>query len=486
MNTPVHPQNQRTLAAIVITDAVSFSKRMSQDEEKALSIINQDLKLITDLCDAFEGKILKTVGDGVLMYFVSAVQAAGCAVEIQKTFLSHARGEEADNHFTHRVGVHLGDIFFNQKDMMGTGVNIAARLEAAATPGAVCMSQVVYNVVKSQLELDAEYIGELSLKNISEAVAAYSVWPLGMRPEKKEEDSTEAVASLAVTPINAALKQLSEHPNSRRIKKLLYGTHQCFWENNTTVLESFSLKRLLESLTDRNPTLEECRNSLYAIVGTLNRQVEYAQVAEIILDSLNDFYIEPTGGTVETVRSPTAYSSEGAHEDIHTEREKSTTDADILSNPHVALYRDTAARLSQGADPLRTKKLLYCLCYDKWESDASLLSHIDTSILVETLYQQVTTVKGLQNRIVTVLMRLNRRSTYGPIANQIFREFQALYPEIDSQISLPANTSEIEDPTAENTQINSQKKPNKRWLGDKSAVSQSSVKPMLIRSVFSN
>jgi len=479
MNTPVHPQIQRTLAAIVITDAVSFSKRMSQDEEKALFIINQDLKLITDLCNNFEGKILKTVGDGVLMYFVSAVQAASCAVEIQKTFLGYAQGENADNHFTHRVGVHLGDIFFNQKDMMGTGVNIAARLEAAATPGAVCMSQVVYDVVKSQLELDADYIGELSLKNISEAVAAYSVWPLGMRPKERTEESTEAVALLPVTPMNAALKQLSEHPNSRRIKKLLYGTHQSFWENNAVVLESFSLKRLLESLTERNATLEECRDSLYAIVGTLNRQVEYAQVAEIILDSLSSFYVEPTGGTVETPRATPICSSI----EVNSPDDSSPIGDDILESPIVALYKDTAARLSQGLDPLRTKKMLYCLCYDKWESDASMLSHIDVAILVETLYQQITTLQGLQNRIRTVLMRLNRRSTYGPIANQIFKEFQALYPEMDSQISLPANALDMEEPITENTQINLRKKPDKRWVAPKQAANQPPFEPMLIRSV---
>ena len=475
MNTLVHPQIQRTLAAIVVTDAVSFSKRMSENEEKALAIINQDLQLIADLCNAFEGKILKTVGDGVLMYFVSAVQAASCAVEIQKTFLSYAKGENADNHFTHRVGVHLGDIFFDQKDMMGTGVNIAARLEAAARPGAVCMSQVVYNVVKSQLELDADYIGELSLKNISETIAAYIVWPLGMRPEEKREESTEAIASVSITPINAALKQLSENTNNRRIKKLLYGTHQSFWENNIKVLESFSLKRLLESLTERNATLEECRNSLYAIVGTLNRQVEYAQVAEIILDSLSDFYIEPMGGTVETPRYETDYLGNG---------DQDFAEADILDSSMVMLYKDAAERLSQGPDPQRTKKLLYCLCYDKWESDASLLEHIEVAVLVETLYQQITTARGLQNRIRTVLMRLNRRSTYGPIANRIFKEFQALYPETDSQISLPANNLDIEDPTTENTQINFVKKSDKRWGPRTPMASQSSVEPMMIRSVL--
>ncbi|MBE9061409.1 adenylate/guanylate cyclase domain-containing protein [cf. Phormidesmis sp. LEGE 11477] len=457
MNTLVHPQIQRTLAAIVITDAVSFSQRMSQDEERALAIINQDLKLITSLCNNFEGKILKTVGDGVLMYFVSAVQAASCAVEIQKTFLGYAKSEDANNHFTHRVGVHLGDIFFNQKDMMGTGVNIAARLEAAATPGSVCMSQVVYDVVKSQLELDADYIGELSLKNISEAVAAYCVWPLGMRPEEKRIESTAAVASLSLSPINAALKNLSEHPNSRRIKKLLYGTHQSFWENNKAVLESFSLKRLLESLTERNSSLEECRDSLYAIVGTLNRQVEYAQVAEIILDSLSDFYVEPIGGTIETARVPIECSAEECSTDQAGDR-TDAFEADILDDPTVALYSDTAVRLSQGLEPIRTKKLLYCLCYNKWEGDVSVLAQVDIAVLIQTLHQQISTVRGLRNRIRTVLMRLNRRSIYGPIANRIFKEFQALYPEIDSQISLPASAFDADDSTSENTQISSKKK----------------------------
>ena len=194
MNIPAHPQIQRSLAAIVVTDAVGFSKRMSQDEDKALSMINRDLQLIEELCDFFEGKILITVGDGVLMYFISAVQAAACAVELQKTFLGFANPPQAEEHFTHRVGVHLGDIFFNQQDMMGTGVNIAARLEAAAQPGSICMSKVVYDVVKSRLELDADYLGELTLKNISENVAAYNVWPLGMRPECAKEDTTEAVS----------------------------------------------------------------------------------------------------------------------------------------------------------------------------------------------------------------------------------------------------------------------------------------------------
>ncbi len=445
MKTPVHPQIQRTLAAIVVTDAVGFSRHMSRDEDRALSIINRDLQLISELCEFFEGQILKTVGDGVLMYFVSAVQAAACAVEMQKTFASFAKNGKADEHFTHRVGVHLGDIFFNEQDMMGTGVNVAARLEAEAKPGAICMSQVVYDVVKSRLELDASYIGQLDLKNIEEAVAAYHVWPLGMRPKESTEDTTEAIAPLTVTPISAALKVLLEHPNSRRIKKLLYGTHQSVWENDAEVLESVSLRLLVESLTERNTTLEDCRRSLYRIVGTLNRQAEYTQVADVILENLEDFYSDITSIKADASAS--------------------------IADPRKVLYRDIAEQLEQTSDVIRMKKMLYCLCYDSWENNGDRISAIQTVTLVSELYQQVSTLQGLQNRLRAILLRLNRKNKYAPIANLIFEECQILYPEANSHVSMPGaveegatdGTIEPEDLSGDNTQINVRSEPAQRW-----------------------
>ena len=454
MNTPVHPQIQRTLAAIVGTDAVGFSKRMSQDEDKALSMINRDIQLISELCEFFEGKILKTVGDGVLMYFVSAVQAAACAVEMQKTFIGYKQNKPDDEHFIHRVGVHLGDIFFNQTDMMGTGVNIAARLESEAKPGAICMSQVVYDVVKSRLELDADYIGQLSLKNISEAVAAYNVWPKGMRPADIDSDVTAAVAPLTITPLNLAVKRLSSHPNSRRIKKLLYGTHKAAWENDAAILEGISLKALLESLTDRNANVEECRHSLFEIVATLNRQETYTKIANIILENLQDVYVELTGGIVRAGED-TAAGVKTA--ELGTAGLEPAEDPSLLENPLIALYKDVAIRLEQAADPIRTKKLLYCLCYDSWENDSDRVQQMNTSALVEGLYKQLPSVHDLQERLKIVLLRLNRKAKYSPIANNIFKECQVLYPEIDSQISMPGAV-EIEESTTENTQINVRKK----------------------------
>ncbi|MEM9087256.1 MAG: adenylate/guanylate cyclase domain-containing protein [Cyanobacteria bacterium P01_F01_bin.53] len=464
MNPIVHPQIQRTLAAIVVTDAVGFSKHMSQDEDRALAIINRDLRLIGELCDFFEGQILKTVGDGVLMYFVSAVQAAACAVEMQKTFAGFAKTGQENDHFTHRVGVHLGDIFFNQQDMMGTGVNIAARLESEANPGGICMSQVVYDVVKSRLDLDASYIGELSLKNIDEAIAAYHVWPVGMRPEETTEGNTEAIAPLIITPLNVALQTLSEHPNSRRIKKLLYGTHKAVWENDPNILESVPLKMLLESLTDRNPTIQECHQSLYQIVGTLNRQEEYSQVAEVILDSLEQFYTLPTQTTAET-------SEDGEP-------------SGILETPRHALYQDIADRLDQSSEVIRLRKMLYCLCYDSWENDSGCILKIKTITLIETLYQQITTIQGLQNRLRAILLRLNRKAKYAPIADTIFKECQVLYPEGNSQISMPGSPDSIalDDTTSDNTKINLRKKSTKRWVTDNQNMKSPMVSSVLIRS----
>ncbi len=464
----VYPQIQRTLAAIVVTDAVGFSRRMSRDEDRALAIINRDLQLISELCEFFEGQILKTVGDGVLMYFVSAVQAAACAIEMQKTFAGFAKTGQADEHFTHRVGVHLGDIFFNQQDMMGTGVNVAARLESEAKPGAICMSQVVYEVVKSRLELDATYIGELSLKNIEEAVAAYHIWPLGVRPDDRKEEITAAVSPLTLTPLSAALKGLSEHPNSCRIKKLLYGTHYSTWENDAAVLENVPLQLLLESLTERSSSLNECRHRLYQIVATLNRREAYTRVAEVILKSLGAFYAAPTLNGKSGLTQP-----DSLEEDI----------SGPLMPPIATLCQDIADRLEISSEKVRLKKMLYCLCYDSWENDSDRIAQIHTSDLIEALYQQITTIQGLQNRLRTVLLRLNRKAKYAPVANTIFQECQALYPESDSQISLPG-TIELEDSAADNTQINLRKKPAQRWTVAK-AVTPVITPALLSRSAAS-
>lgn len=174
-NLPPEIKGHRSLAAIVFTDGVGFSALMSADEERTLELIRRDLQLMSECCMKFEGHVLKSTGDGLLIYFASAISAVACALEIQKALATAATNLSPDDILRHRIGIHLGDVFFSEDDVMGNGVNIAARLQTLAPPGGICISQTVYDVVKSGLPVSATYLGPQELKNIREAVPVYQI-----------------------------------------------------------------------------------------------------------------------------------------------------------------------------------------------------------------------------------------------------------------------------------------------------------------------
>jgi class 3 adenylate cyclase len=166
---------QRSLAAIVFTDVVSFSARMQAEEETTLRLLKRDFDIMRTICTQHHGSVLKTTGDGLLLYFASAVQAVACALAVQRTFAEQARNLPAGEILSHRVGIHLGDVFVNAQDVMGDGVNIAARLQAEAEPGGICISQTVYDVVRNKLTLHATRLGPRELKNISQSIPIYKL-----------------------------------------------------------------------------------------------------------------------------------------------------------------------------------------------------------------------------------------------------------------------------------------------------------------------
>ncbi|MBE9060967.1 adenylate/guanylate cyclase domain-containing protein [cf. Phormidesmis sp. LEGE 11477] len=439
MNTPAHPQAQRSLAAIVITDAVGFSKRMSQDEDTALIMINRDLKVIKQLCNSFEGKILKTTGDGVLMYFISAVKAVSCAMEIQRQFATFAKNGRADEHFTHRIGVHLGDIFFNQEDMMGTGVNIAARLESEAKPGAICMSQVVYEVVKYRLKLDAIYAGELSLKNIEQCVAAYHVWPPGVQPQKNAAQFSEAIFPL-VTPLNTVLKALSAHLESHRIKKLLYAVHHDRWEDNAKILEGLSLKLLLESLTDRNADLAECQDTLNDTINSSGEAEDYSLIVKVIVESLKDFYGEDSH-TETKAGSPSLLESNPSLVGIAFKRQQ--------PDDMAALYKSVADKIETFEEHICIKQILYYVCCNQWESLTERIRAIPTVSLVQELRQKVTSFQMLKSQLHKVLLSSEREEIYTSAVDKILQEGHVLYHETKDETFISADIHSIRDDAEE-------------------------------------
>jgi class 3 adenylate cyclase len=167
--------SRRVLAAIVFTDVVGSSALMSVDERKTLALIERDFRMMRRACEHFDGQILKNTGDGLLMHFSSAVQAVSCALRMQRTLAEAQKKLPPDQVLKHRIGIHLGDVFVSDHDVMGDGVNIAARLQESAEPGGICISQTVYDVVKNRLALTTTSLGPQELRNIQGKVPVYRI-----------------------------------------------------------------------------------------------------------------------------------------------------------------------------------------------------------------------------------------------------------------------------------------------------------------------
>ncbi|HVT73892.1 MAG TPA: adenylate/guanylate cyclase domain-containing protein [Lacunisphaera sp.] len=161
---------ERRLAAIVFTDVAGYSARMQRDEAGTLALVRADFAQMRARAATHGGEVLKSTGDGLLLCFSSVVQAVACAQQIQAGFAQ--RSPEA---LQHRIGIHLGDVFRESGDVVGDGVNIAARLQTKARPGAICVSQSVYDAVKGKLPMTAASLGPQRFKNIAEPMPIYEI-----------------------------------------------------------------------------------------------------------------------------------------------------------------------------------------------------------------------------------------------------------------------------------------------------------------------
>ncbi len=170
-------KQQSALAAIVFTDVVNSTEQMLANQQQMLELLKRDFDFMRECCHRYNGQVLKSMGDGLLMYFASAVSAVACALELQRTFSQLAAKLPSDRVLIHRIGIHLGDVFLSGGDVLGAGVNLAARLQNQAKPGGICISQTVYEVVKNHLRLTVEDLGPQPLKGITDPVSLYQVIP---------------------------------------------------------------------------------------------------------------------------------------------------------------------------------------------------------------------------------------------------------------------------------------------------------------------
>jgi adenylate cyclase len=197
----------RKLAAILAADVAGYSRLTGADEDRTLARLRA---LRSDLIDPIiavhNGRVVKRTGDGVLVEFRSVVDAVRCAIEVQNGMVERNTGLSPERRIEFRIGIHLGDVVEESDgDLMGDGVNIAARLEGIATPGAICLSEDAYRQVKTRLDLEVEDLGPTQLKNIAEPVRAYSlrVAPLAQAKPAKEIKAVKPKARPALAVFSA-------------------------------------------------------------------------------------------------------------------------------------------------------------------------------------------------------------------------------------------------------------------------------------------
>src|ERR1700729_661265 len=190
----------RKIVAILVADVVGYSRLANADEERTLARLRA---LVGDLIEpaiaAHHGRIVKRTGDGFIAEFRSVVDAARCAIEVQSGMVERNAGVAPERRIEFRIGSHLGDVVEEADgDLMGEGVNIAARLEGICTAGAICLSEQAYWQVKGRLDLAAADLGLKQLKKIAEPIRVYSLQVGQPAPAKPAEPEKSGPPRLSI------------------------------------------------------------------------------------------------------------------------------------------------------------------------------------------------------------------------------------------------------------------------------------------------
>jgi adenylate cyclase len=201
----------RKLAAILVADVVGYSRLASADEDRTLARLRAlRSDLIDPIISVHHGHIIKRTGDGSILEFRSVVDAVRCALEVQTGMVERNAGLPLEKRIEFRIGIHLGDVVEEADgDLMGDGVNVAARLEGICEPGGVCLSEDAYRQVKSRLELQVADLGPQNLKNIAEPIRAYLLRHGAPATQKLPEAKTRTRGVWARWPALAAALALA-------------------------------------------------------------------------------------------------------------------------------------------------------------------------------------------------------------------------------------------------------------------------------------
>src|SRR6516164_7265148 len=165
----------RRLAAILAADMVGYSRLMGLDEAGTVQAMREHRAVADPLIAEHGGRVVKTTGDGVLIEFGSVVGAVECALVLQRLAAERNARTPAERRMEWRIGIHIGDVLVEGDDILGDGVNIAARLEGIAEPGGICISEDAFRQVRGKVDAEFDDLGEQQLKNIARPLRVYRV-----------------------------------------------------------------------------------------------------------------------------------------------------------------------------------------------------------------------------------------------------------------------------------------------------------------------
>src|SRR5437763_12784618 len=218
---PTESTEERKLAAIMFTDMVGYSALAQRDDKVALELLEEHRRLLREIFPRFHGTEIKTIGDAFLVEFGSALEAAQCAIEIQRTLAKRNHDVTRDRRIELKIGIHIGDVVHRDGDVYGDGVNIASRIEQLAGAGGICISTDVERQIRNALEARFEKFGSADLKNIKLPMDLFRIvlpWEKGAEsPATRTSKKLPLLIAAAVLLIFALLagwwwmQRLSKH-----------------------------------------------------------------------------------------------------------------------------------------------------------------------------------------------------------------------------------------------------------------------------------
>src|SRR6266705_101197 len=199
---------QRKLAAIMFTDMVGYASLSQRHDKLALELLEEHRQLLREIFPRFNGTEIKTIGDAFLIEFYSALEAARCAIEIQRTLAKRNHDVTAERRIELKIGIHIGDVLHRGGDVYGDGVNIASRIEQLAGAGGICVSMDVERQIRNALEARFEKFGSADLKNIKLPMDLFRIvlpWEKGAEPSTPLASKKSPVLVPAVVLVIIAL-----------------------------------------------------------------------------------------------------------------------------------------------------------------------------------------------------------------------------------------------------------------------------------------